>query len=194
MCVQCEESFDLFRRAVVEREQLAWEEIHRRYHSLMVAWARQSSVASTLTEHYEDIADQAFARAWSAMTPARFADFPNLAALLAYLRSCVSTVIIDMVRAQATRERTYKRLFVGETISPEQIVLQSMENRQLWSLVQSHVSSPQDEVILALNIVLGLPPRLILSRRPDLFRSIDNVYSARRNFIGRLQRNLAMNP
>lgn len=189
MCVQCEEGLELFRQAIVERDQHSWEEIHHRYRVLMIAWVRQSSAASTLTEHYEDIADQAFARAWSAMSPTRFADFPSLAALLAYLRTCVTAVIIDLIRAQGTRERTMKRLSINEVRSPEQMVLQAIEDQQLWALVQSMVSSPQEQVILSLNIVLGLPPRLILSRRPDLFSSIDQVYSARRNFIGRLQRN-----
>ena len=189
MCVQCDEGIQLFRQAIVEHDQRSWEEIHRRYRILMIAWVRQCSAASTLSEHYEDIADQAFARAWSAMCPTRFEDFPTLAAILAYLRTCVSAVIIDMVRAQGTRERTLKRLAIGEASSPEQMVLESMDNIQLWSIVQSLVNTPQDQVILSLNIVLGLPPRLILSRRPDLFMSIDQVYAARRNFISRLQRN-----
>ena len=189
MCVQCDEGIELFRQAIVERDQHSWAEIHRRYRVLMIAWVRQCSAASTLSEHYEDIADQAFARAWSAMNPARFGDFPSLAAILAYLRTCVSTVIIERARAQSTRERTMKRLILGEAPSTEQMVLQSMDNIQLWALVQSLVSSPHDQVILSLNIVLGLPPRLILSRRPDLFNNIDQIYSARRNFIGRLQRN-----
>lgn len=189
MCVQCEEGFELFRQAMVEHDQKSWEEIHRRYRMLMIAWVRQSSFASTLTEHYEDIADQAFARAWAALSEANFADFHNLAVLLSYLRSCVNALIIDLVRAQATRDRTLKRLALGEVASPEQTVIASLEHKQLWSIIQEQVSTPQEQVILALNFVMGLPPRLILSRRPDLFGTIDNVYSTRRNFIGRLQRN-----
>lgn len=189
MYMQCDDGLELFRQAIVECDQKAWEEIHRRYHILMIAWVRQCSLASTLTERYEDIADQAFARAWASLRTSNFLDFHSLAALLSYMHSCVNTVIIDLARAQATRERAVKRLSVSEVTSPEQAVIDLLEHNQLWTLLQDQVNTPQEQVILALNLVMGLPPRLILSRRPDLFGTIDSVYSTRRNFIGRLQRN-----
>ena len=61
---------------------------------------RRSSASAVLTESYDDLADQAFTRAWSALSPERFASFPTLAALLAYMRACVTTTVIDHARSE----------------------------------------------------------------------------------------------
>ena len=48
-----------------------------------------------VNESYEDLADHALARAWIALSPARFANFPSLGAVLAYLRACVTAAVVD---------------------------------------------------------------------------------------------------
>jgi DNA-directed RNA polymerase specialized sigma24 family protein len=189
MYIHSDDGFEIFRRAIVERDQFAWATIHARYRLLMIAWARQSSVSLSVSEQFEDIADQAFARAWSALTPMRFAEFPGLAALLGYLRSCVSTVLIDIARAQSTRERTIQKLNLGTPATPEQIVLDTIDQKELWKLVTRMIETPQEALILHQSIVLGVPPRLLLARYPHLFQTIDDVYATKRNFTGRLQRN-----
>lgn len=188
MYIHSDEGFELFQRAIVERDQVAWAAIHARYRLLLIAWARQSSVSFAVSEQCEDIADQAFARAWAALTPGRFAEFPRLAALLSYLRSCVTTVLIDLARAQSSRERTVQKLPVGTAATPEQIVLDLIDQKELWKLVTQMIETPQEALILQQNIVLGIPPRVLLARYPDCFHSINDVYAAKRNLTGRLQR------
>jgi len=78
-----QDSYELFRRAIVERDEQAWIDSAARYRPLLAAWASRCSASAALTESYDDLADQAFARAWSALSPERFANFPTLAALLA---------------------------------------------------------------------------------------------------------------
>src|SRR5690349_19374908 len=63
------DGYDLFRRAIVEQEADAWAECVTRYRPLLTAWATSSSASAGLEERCDDIADQAFARAWSALTP-----------------------------------------------------------------------------------------------------------------------------
>lgn len=184
-----EDGFELFQRAIVERDQAAWAAIHARYRILLIAWARQSSVSALVDEQLDDIADQAFARAWSALTPHRFRAFPSLATILGYLRNCVSAVLIDKARAQATRERTIQQLSLREAPTPEQIVIEDLDRAQIWGLVAGVVETQQEEIIIRENILLEIPPRQILARWPDLFHSISDVYAAKRNLLGRLQRN-----
>jgi hypothetical protein len=184
-----EDGFELFRRAIVDREQAAWEAIHTRYRILLISWARQSSVSAMVDEQLDDIADQAFARAWSALTPQRFQAFPSLATILGYLRNCVGAVLIDKARAQATRERTIQQLGVREAPTPEDLVIEELDRTSIWRLVSEVVETPQEEIIIRENILLEIPPRQILARWPDRFRSIGEVYASKRNLIGRLQRN-----
>src|SRR5215207_1947133 len=68
--------YDLFRRAIEQRDDDAWADIGRHYRGLLAAWAAQSSARSLIAEQPEDIADQAFARAWAALSSAHFSAFP----------------------------------------------------------------------------------------------------------------------
>jgi hypothetical protein len=144
-----QESYDLFRRAIVEGDSDAWEQSVARYRLMLVAWARHYGARSRISEPCQDIADQALARAWRALSPARFATFPHLEALLAYLRVCVASVVVDLARAQMARERVYQRLEVGTTATPEQIVLEKVGRAELWRVVSALATSPQDRTILA---------------------------------------------
>ncbi len=183
-----DEGLQLFYQAIVERDMDAWARIHERYRLLLIAWARQSSGRLHVSEQFEDIADRAFVRAWSALTPERFQEFSGLAAILAYLRTCVTSVLLDLARAENARERMLHSLTFSLDASPEEIVLSEMDNAALWRMVSSLVESRQDAAILTLNIVLGLPSRHVLALRPYLFSSVDDVYRAKRNLIGRLKR------
>jgi DNA-directed RNA polymerase specialized sigma24 family protein len=192
MDMPSDDGYELFSRAIVNRDQDAWACIHERYRVLLIAWARQSGVQLTVSEQYEDIADQAFARAWSALTPGRFPEFPALAPILGYLRTCVSAVLIDLARAQATRERTALKLNPEHAATPEEVVLEHMDQTELWKLVHTLVETPQELAILHQVIILGIPPRVLLQRRPDLFRAVAEIYAAKRNLLCRLQRNPAL--
>ena len=183
------DGYDLFRRAVVERDTDAWTEIATRYRSLLISWACHSDAKVQSGECSDDLAQWALERAWAALSPARFAEFPNLAALLGYLRTCVTTTAIDAARARAARERVQQRLEVGVVMTPEQIILEGIMRSALWRTVSNLIETRQEYVILVESFVFDLPPRTILTRHPELFTDITAVYTAKRNLFARLQRN-----
>src|SRR5439155_24875907 len=125
---------------------------------------RDFSARTPTNECYDDIADQAFARAWLALSPGRFDNFPNLGALLAYLRACVTTVMIDYARAQAAKARIIGKIEVGGSASPEQLVLEKLERRELWRLVTRLTVTEQECTVLVESYMLDLPPRAIWAR------------------------------
>jgi DNA-directed RNA polymerase specialized sigma24 family protein len=183
------DGYDIFRRAIVEQDADAWGECVARYRPLLVAWATASSASARLDECCEDIADQAFARAWSALSPDRFAAFPGLGALLAYLRTCVTAVAIDCIRARSARQRMLQRLDIGPITSPEKVVLDQIDRQELWRVAYAAARNIQELTILVEHFVLDLPPREIRARHPSIFADITTVYNTRRNLISRLQRN-----
>lgn len=183
------DEYELFRRAIVERDEDAWAAIYVRYRTLMISWSHRCGAALLIGEHYDDIADQAFTRAWMALSPRRFSRFPNLAKLLAYLHTCVVAVVIDCSRAQQARERALLKLEAHTLATPEQIVLEGLERSALWQLISEMAETVQERTVLFESFVLELPPRVILARHPDLFTEVSNVYFAKRNVLARLQRN-----
>jgi hypothetical protein len=186
------EGYELFRRAIVEGDVDAWAESIARYRRLLLSWARDASARMAVVESYEDLADHALARAWMALSPARFANFPSLGAVLAYLRACVSAAVVDCARAEGARERMLGRLEVSEAASPETLVLQDLDRAELWSLVGGLLNSEQERVVVVESFLFDLPPRTILAGHPELFASIDAVYAAKRNLLTRLKGNRAL--
>jgi len=180
--------YTLFHQAIVDRDAEAWASICTCYQPLLMHWANQSCASMAIDESTMDLADQAFARAWAALTPICFGKFANLAALLGYLRRCVTSVAIDCVRAQTARSRMREQLDEHSVATPEQIVLHDADCRELWHLVSQVVATAQERTILDECFVLDLPPRLILTRHPDLFATIGAVYAAKRNLLERLRR------
>jgi DNA-directed RNA polymerase specialized sigma24 family protein len=188
MIEQVEKEYELFRQAIVDRDPDAWGAIYARYHSLLVSWAYHSGAQDCL-ELPSDIADRALARAWAALTPDRFAEFPSLAALLSYLRTCVKTTAIDLARAQASSERAWQQIDADAPATPEQIVLAQLDRDALWQLVIGLANTPSDQITLLESCVYDLPPRAIQARHPELFPNVASVYTTKRNLFNRLQRN-----
>jgi hypothetical protein len=184
-----DDSYELFRRAVAERDADAWAEIARRYRSLMISWALRCQASQAAGERAEDLADRALARAWAALTPERFAAFPNTAALMGYLRACVGATCIDAARAQAAHERTIRPAESAAGPTPEQDTIERMGAAEFWRLVSGLAVSEAERVALVERYVLDLPPRKIQARHPALFADVSVVYTSIRNLCDRLRRN-----
>ena len=183
------DAYNLFQRAIEERDSDAWAEIVARYRPLLIAWANKFGAALRTGERCDDLADQALARAWMALSPKHFAKFPCMGALIAYLRTCVMTTVIDIERAQVARERMCYRLDVVGAATPEQIVLEELERAELWHLVSGLVETEQERVVLVERFVYGYQPHAIQLRHTNLFADVSMVYRARQNLLARLGRN-----
>ena len=184
-----QEGFELFRRAIVLRDADAWSAIYTRYRPLLIAWVRRCDSYAHSSEPADDIADQAFTRAWAALTPERFAEFPSLARLLGYLRACVATTVIDDVRSQATRGRIVRQVAANAVATPEQIIMADLDRDALWCMLLELAATRAERITLVESFAYGLPPRTIHERHPQLFPQVTDVYAVKRNLFARLQRN-----
>ena len=183
------QEYELFRLAIVERDEAAWATLHTRYRALLIAWVCRCGAWAPAGETAADIADQAFGRAWAALTPDRFAAFPTVGQLLSYLRACVTTTIIDNARAQASVERVFSSVRSAAADSPEQIVLADLGRDELWQTVIELAATPAERIVLVETFACGLPPRMIQARHPRIFADVASVYRAKRNVLARLRHN-----
>src|SRR5581483_5824143 len=156
------------------------------------AWARRTGAAEEVGETCADIADQAWARAWSALTPERFADFPTLARLLSYLRACVTTTAIDLMRTHGSAERRFCSLDIDIADRPVSDPLDALDRAEIWQIAFGVLATPIERVTLIDSFVYCLSPRAIYARHPQLFPNIADVYRAKRNLLERLQRSHAL--
>ena len=184
--------YELFRRAIQERDAEAWAAIVARYRRLLIAWAARCPAAQMAEESYEDLADRALGRAWAALSPERFAAFPSLPALLAYLHTCVTATAIDAARACIAHERTAQSAGRTDPTPLEQVILERIDRVELWRIVASLVRTEAERVVLIERFMQNLPPRIILARHPTLFADVVAVYAAIKNLCDRLRRSPEM--
>src|SRR5262245_27379615 len=105
--------YSLFCQAIVDRNTEAWAVICAVYRPLLMRWLNQSCISTWTQESSGDLTDLALERAWAALTPDCFARFTSLAEVLAYLRTCLTTVVIDCVRSQVDHNGICQELKAG---------------------------------------------------------------------------------
>lgn len=185
-------SYELFRRALVERNELAWEHIYSHYSPLVESWIRRSGAFASSGESSEFFINSAFLRLSRAITPERFASFPTLASLLHYLQLCASCVVIDSVRAQSWAEVLPEEVLTGEQSSacaPDEEAVERINREEFWKFIDAQLNDEAERVVVFHSFVLGMKPADIFTQRTDLFGSITDVYNVKRNVLGRLSRN-----
>src|SRR5213595_3602212 len=79
---------ELFRRAIVKRDDDAWACIYQQYAPLVLTWITQHQSATPLLgqDGSAPLVNAAFAKLSQALTPSKMANFDSLAALLKYLK------------------------------------------------------------------------------------------------------------
>ena len=189
---------ELFRRAVCERSDAAWEAIMAQYRSLVVAWVRQQRVALALAESDDYWVNRVFERFWRAVGADRFDRFEGLSALLKYLKLCAHSVLLDEARARAARGgdslddvaagASRRRAAVPLAPDVEDIAVGELSAGELWQAIEAELADDVEQLVAYHSFVRGLKPREIYERYPEQIGSVADVHRIKRNVIERLRR------
>jgi len=182
---------ELLRRALAERDNAAWEYVYELFAPMVERWVRRCSAFERSGEGADYFVGAAFTRFWRAIGPDRFAAFVTLGALLLYLRRCADCVVIDSVRARSNANVLPDDTLAGECDpdgGPDEQALERIERTEFWRYVLNQLHGEAERVVICRSFLLGMRPGDIFSHRQDLFTSINDVYSIRRNVIKRLGR------
>ena len=185
-------SYELFRRALVERSEAAWEYIYSHYSPLVESWVRRSGAFASSGETSEFFVVSAFTRFWRAVTAEKFASFPTLASLLHYLQLCAGCVVIDSVRAQSWAEMLPEEAIPygsAALVAPDEEAMERVNREEFWNYINAQLNDEAERVVVYNSFVMGMKPGDIYDGRPDLFTEINDVYNVKRNVLGRLSRN-----
>lgn len=176
---------ELFRRAVVHRDDVAWAAIHAQYAGAVSRWVGPDP------EPAESVAET-FERFWKAMDSAKFTRFGSLGAVLQYLKMCAHTGRLD--RARAAQARAHERslddsaLDLPGNLDVEESTAARVDALDFWRVVQEVVHEDQEQKVIYLSYVIGLNPRQICQRHPAEFPEVADVYRLKRNALDRLRR------
>jgi len=184
--------YELFRRALLERDDCAWELLYAQYRPLIAGWVKRHPSFPSSGEDNEYFVNRALEKFWTALPPKRFSRFPNLPALLRYLQMCVHSAIIDYVR-RAERLAVCALDDIGRVGNPTNVtledeVLTSSYREEFWREIDQRLHSEKERHVVYGSFVLALKPREILARFSDIFRDIQEVYRTKENVLARLGR------
>src|SRR5579885_2943982 len=185
---------ELFRRAIVRRDEDAWTCIYQQYAPLVLTWITQHQSAAPLLgqDGGAPLVNAAFAKFSQALTPAKMKNFDSLAAVLKYLKMCVHSVVADEIRSRQSRqyEETLESIeHEPAADDPADDVVASISAQGLWQIIQEELNGEEERVLIYLAYVQGMKPGEISYRHRRLFPSVDDVYRIKRNVLERLRRN-----
>ena len=179
--------YELFRRAVVERDDTAWQAVVSIYRRLVLYWLGPHADEDTLQE--------VFLRFWQSQRHRNSpftTRFPNIGAVMGYLKQCAITVRIEAKRAQEREQRLRERVCQA-TVLETIVVIEEDEylrddRPDIREAVLSRVQGEKERVVFEETYRRGLTPREIQARRPDLFPTREAVYRVKENLLKRLRR------
>lgn len=185
---------ELFRRAIVSRDEDAWACLYQQYAPLVLTWINQHQSAALLLgqDGGSPLVNAVFAKFAQALTPAKMGNFSTLAGILKYLKMCVHSVIADEVRARQARqyEETLDSLEqepAGE--DPAEEVISALSIQHLWQIIQEELNGEDERLLLYLAYVQGMKPAEICAQHRRYFPTVGDVYRIKRNVLERLRRN-----
>lgn len=190
--------FELFRRALEQNSQGAWESICTQYMPLVRGWVAQHPELAHSGGDIHDLANRAFERMWTAWTPDKFRRFRDLRALLAYLKMCAHSAVIEELRQAGPGPRAVVLSDLPEDAldvlprnpgrSVEGEVLHRERSEELWQLVSARLRDERERLVLHGLFVLDLKPAALLARHRDVFCDTHEIYRVRQVVLERLGR------
>jgi len=186
--------YELFRRAILLKNELAWNRIYGQYERLVRHWVERHAAFPTSGEEVQFFINRAFEKMWVGITPKKFEDFDDLKSILRYLQMCVHSVMVDFVR-----QKEYKKIvdpLDAQSLNPhsqesdaEDEVTRTMMGQALLDLIDEYVQDEQEACIVENMFIYGLKSREVANQFQNLFSDVSEVYRVKENLLARLRRN-----
>ena len=182
--------FELFRRAIGQRDGRAWQAVYAQYQALVRGWVQQHTAFAASGEEAGYFVNRAFERMWAALGP-QF-PFADLKQVLRYLQMCVHSVLLDHVRAAghltASAQVGLMEGLPSRSPSVEGQVMAAAQRRALWQAIDELLNDANERTVLYASFVLGLTPRELCRSEPRRFPDVREVYRIKENVLARLRR------
>jgi len=178
-------SLELFRRAIVEQDQQAWEAIHEQYWRLIAKWVNGP------TDQVHDRVQTAYLKFLKAIHPHTFDNkFATIGHLMAFLRCCAHSVKVDDARRVA-REELYGPFISWDNIRENKMAqesesaLERLSRKELLAYIEQSMLDDQERLVMRLSL-LGYAPKQIAEKAKHTFRDVKEVYKIKERILSRL--------
>ncbi|GAB4579216.1 MAG: sigma-70 family RNA polymerase sigma factor [Anaerolineales bacterium] len=174
--------YEVFRRALVERSNEAWAVLYEQYYAQVKRWVQQHPMFSNFQEEADFFVNLALEKFWRRnFSASDFAQFQNVKKLLAYVKMCVGSVIMDYGREKKGK---IEALYLDDAIptssgggtSYQQTVEDQLIQEEFWQKVQMNLEDDLMFRVVYDSFVLGLKPVEILNLPPKVFKDVQEIY------------------
>lgn len=190
--------FELFRRAIEERQNQAWTALKQQYDGLIHHWIIGCSSTPLSWQDREDLIQDTwsnFHRALKKYDISLTEHFEHVGALLKFLHNCAYTVTIKHWKRHQKAKRLQEELIeIGTKVAeaPEEATLKRIvtdtQRTALRMWREQHVTSTHEQVVFDCSFKEGLKPKQIAESYPEMFPDTKAVYRIKENLIKRVKR------
>jgi hypothetical protein len=179
-------AYSLWRRALLNGDERAWCVLYTDYRRQVCTWVKRQLSFAVDETTMQTLVDDAFVKMAGTFRrhPEKFADYPNVAALLGLLRLCAQRVVQDYV----TDRRQDLPVVPLEAID-EPAAEATPTPSTLWAILEGLLHDEKEWLVVTKLLVEEAKPRHLYAEQSELFASVDEINTIRERVKGRLQRN-----
>lgn len=159
--------FELLRRAFAEGSSEALTHVFRTYERLVTNWVYSNSRFMETSESAEYFVDLAFSNFYFALRGPRFAQFATPAHVLAYLRACVSSAILQYLRDQRPTDLLPTDGDAEPGYTPD--LNDDIAAAELWEYILTLLPDDRSRLMAHCAMVLQMRPREIAAAYPRIW-------------------------
>jgi hypothetical protein len=175
--------FELFRRAIVESNERAWDIFEEQYRPQIARWIQRHSWFYRCDESLEDLVGKVFTKIWLtfASDKNKINNFPNFQRLMEYLKLCVHSEIADALRMNRSGV---------EELGDVPVEAKQMETsaQEIWDFISTRLKDEKEQLVMRTFLWYGLEPQELYQQFPNRFSGVKEIYRIRQNVIARLRR------
>jgi len=184
-------ALELLRRAVADRDPDAWEALVDQFGGIVRASIRRYRDFPASGSDETFLVYRTFERFWMAIGAERLSQIPSVGALVAYLKTCAHSVVMDEVRERADSRRMSLELappLAFEVPDATTRVVDRLTAGELWDAIEAEVNDRAEHAVAYQSLIRGAKPGEIYATHPELFDDVADVYRIKRNLLERLRR------
>lgn len=184
---------ELFQRAIITRQEEAWEAIYKQYEPQVTRWVQRHPSFVHTGESADYFVNLAFIRIWKALTPEKFAQFGDIKDVMRYLQICIHSAIVDYLRVRSATTVGLEDVGVGRKLSDKRkgldiLTLDRIQQAELRRIIQSRLQNDKERFVFDCCYSWDMKPREIYQEWPDMFRDVKEIYRIKENILTRLRR------
>ncbi|NOK59899.1 MAG: hypothetical protein GFH27_549291n91 [Chloroflexi bacterium AL-W] len=161
--------FELFRRALGTSDSEALTFLWQIYERQVVSWVYSHGSFKHTGEEAEFFAHQALINFYFALRGDKMDRFTSLQRVLAYLKACVHTAVMQYIRDQKADMNRSINGVEEQSLTPDLHIRLDMV--ETWQRVEILLPDHRDRVLAHCILVQRLKPREIVKEFPDLWQN-----------------------